>query len=78
MVAATFSGTAIAKDKAFKVYADPATAARYCRSTVVWADPESKTHAYHLPGSEWFGKTKIGAYLCQAEMDSIGWHAAPN
>lgn len=44
--------------------------------TVVWASSKSK--AYHVTGSKFYGKTKSGAYECKSAADSAGYHAAKN
>lgn len=43
--------------------------------TVVWANLGG-SKAYHLSGDRYFGKTKHGAYMCQKEADSSGFHKA--
>ncbi len=55
-------------------YADEASAKAHCPTdTVVWANTTSK--AYHLAGTKYYGKTKKGAYMCQKDADSSGFHA---
>jgi hypothetical protein len=44
--------------------------------TVVWASSKSK--AYHVTGSKFYGKTKSGAYECKSAADAAGFHAAKN
>ena len=54
-------------------YADEASAKAHCPAdTVVWANTSSK--AYHLAGTKYYGKTKKGAYMCQKDADSSGYH----
>lgn len=55
-------------------YADEASAKAHCPTdTVVWSNTTSK--AYHLAGTKYYGKTKHGAYMCQKDADSSGFHA---
>ncbi len=42
--------------------------------TVVWVNLSSK--AYHFSNNKNYGKTKRGAYMCQKDSDSSGFHAA--
>ena len=39
---------------------------------VVWANLGSK--AYHLAGTTFYGKTRHGAFMCQADADHDGFH----
>jgi hypothetical protein len=53
-----------------------AEAKAHCSSgNVVWMNTRSKV--YHFAGTREFGKTKRGAYMCQADADRIG-RAAKN
>lgn len=55
-------------------YADEAAAKAHCPAdTVVWANTTSK--AYHMAGDKYYGKTKKGAYMCQKDADSGGFHS---
>jgi hypothetical protein len=45
-------------------------------STVVWVNEHS--HIYHFPGTRDYGRTKSGAYMCEAEAQSSGNRAAMN
>lgn len=45
--------------------------------TVVWST-FSKSHAYHMSSSKYYGKTKHGGYVCEADAQSFGYHAAKN
>lgn len=45
--------------------------------TVVWSTL-TKSHVYHAAGSKYYGKTKHGAYVCEADAQSFGYHAAKN
>lgn len=42
----------------------------------VWVN--SETHVYHKEGSKWYGRTKHGKYLSEAEAQKEGYHAAKN
>lgn len=39
----------------------------------VWVNSESKT--YHCPGTKWYGTTKHGEYMTEAQAKSQGYHA---
>jgi hypothetical protein len=72
---------AVAKKPAAKKTAPPALAADQFASeteakqkcgtdTVVWLNISSKV--YHSAGTKDYGKTKRGAYMCQANADRVG------
>ena len=41
--------------------------ARCPDDTVVWVNTKGKSHAYHYAGTRWYGTTKQGAYMCEAD-----------
>jgi hypothetical protein len=41
---------------------------------VVWVNLKSK--GYHLSADPYFGRTKNGKYMCKADADAAGYHAA--
>lgn len=43
-------------------------------SDIVWVN--MKTKAYHEPGDPYYGRTKNGKYMCKADADAAGDHAA--
>jgi hypothetical protein len=56
-------------------FKDEASAKGHCPSdAIVWVNLNSK--AYHAAGTKYYGKTKNGAYECQKDADSDGFHAA--
>jgi hypothetical protein len=85
------AGPALAQTTSTKAPAKPATASTgqpsdqftteaaakaHCPGgTVVWATL-SRSKAYHPSGDRYYGKTKRGAYMCQADADKDGMHQA--
>ncbi len=58
-------------------YATEAEAKSHCPGdTVVWANTRSKV--YHFAGSRTYGKTKVGAYMCERDTVAAGIRSARN
>jgi hypothetical protein len=54
-----------------------AAAQTHCAAdTVVWLN--AKTRVYHAKGTQYYGHTKKGAYVCKKEADAAGDHPAKN
>jgi hypothetical protein len=53
-----------------------AARARCPSDTVVWAN--TPTRIYHYSGTRYFGHTRNGAYMCEADARSAGYRAAKN
>ena len=55
-------------------FSDEAKATAFCKTgNVVWFNPDSKI--YFPPGSQFYGKTKIGGYTCKAFAEKAGYRA---
>ena len=50
--------------------------ARCPGDTVVWVNTKGKSHTYHYSGSRWYGTTKQGSYMCEADAGAAGYHAS--
>jgi hypothetical protein len=50
--------------------------ARCPSDTVVWAN--TPTRIYHYSGTRYFGHTRNGAYMCEADARAAGYRAAKN
>ena len=50
--------------------------ARCSGNPVVWVNTKGKSHTYHYAGSRWYGTTKQGAYMCEADAGAAGYHAS--
>src|SRR6202020_754664 len=55
-------------------FASEAEAKGRCGSSVVWVNTKGKSHTYHYAGSRWYGTTKQGAYMCEADAGAAGYH----
>jgi hypothetical protein len=57
-------------------FASEAEAKGRCGASVVWVNTKGKSHTYHYAGSRWYGTTKQGAYMCEADAGAAGYHAS--
>ena len=74
-VAAAASPVATSPVATSLAQAAPIPAGLQCTGdVVVWVNLKSK--AYHEAGDPFFGRTKIGKYMCKADAVSAGDHAA--
>jgi len=53
-----------------------AAAAAHCPGDVVVWSTFTKSKAFHLAASRYYGKTKHGAYVCEKDALAAGFHAA--
>lgn len=56
----------------------PQEAQQHCPQDVVVYGENKSGGVYHLPGSRFYGHLKNGMFMCKAEADAGGWHAAAN
>jgi hypothetical protein len=70
---AAMAAPAAAPAPAAKAGADKTTPAPGGGAGKVWLNTAS--NVYHCEGSQWYGKTKAGAYMTEAEAKAKGAHA---
>jgi hypothetical protein len=57
-------------------FSTAAAAAAHCPGDVVVWSTFTKSKAFHLAASRYYGKTKHGAYVCEKDALAAGFHAA--
>jgi hypothetical protein len=70
------SAPASAPPRAGEYTTELAARARCPSDTVVWAN--TPTRIYHYTGTRYFGHTRNGAYMCEADARAAGYRAAKN
>jgi hypothetical protein len=68
--------TGTAKLPAADAFKTSAAAQAHCPGDVVVWSTLSKSKAYHLAASRYYGKTKHGAYVCEKDANAAGFHQA--
>jgi len=63
----------LAKSLEFKT---TAAAQAHCPGDLVVWSTLTKSKAYHLAASRYYGKTKHGAYVCEKDANAAGFHQA--
>ncbi|MGH9454731.1 MAG: hypothetical protein ACRD2O_12265 [Terriglobia bacterium] len=63
-----------AKSSSQKTAASSATKSSASHKGMVWANP--KTKIYHQEGDQWYGKSKGGKYMTQADAIKAGYRPA--
>ena len=69
------SGTAVHHKRHHKWHA-PASAAERASSVRVWVN--LRTGVYHMPGERWYGHTRTGAFMTEAEAIKAGYRKTEN
>ena len=70
------SSGATAAPRAGEYTTELAARARCPSDTIVWAN--MPTRIYHYSGTRYFGHTRNGAYICEADARAAGYRAAKN
>ena len=52
--------------------AEPASARTPPEKGMVWVN--TQTGVYHMPGDRWYGKTKEGKFMAEADAKKAGYH----